>query len=225
MTQFDSTTSYGKKISPEWGMTQYGKPGCASYRVADDVAHEKILDIVDKGTAKMRELRFMMKLKSTQCFNCLHLQDGTCTYSEDDIKAAEKKFKKTPILCRLCKAPFPNFHYFLLKGEGGLSTYTCESCHHAETNGGLSERLRSTNKKRRTAKGEEITSGIFIVLLLLLQVTTDFIENEKTALTILIIVAVILLIDFLFFMYFAIKSLKEVIRERREKKRLQSENK
>ncbi|MHA1618551.1 MAG: hypothetical protein ACTSVZ_04655 [Promethearchaeota archaeon] len=112
MTQFDSTTSYGKKISPEWGMTQYGKLGCASYRVADDVAHEKILALVEKGTVKWREVRFILKLNSTQFFNCLHLQDGTCIYSEDDIKVAEKKFKKNSNIMPTLSRPLSEFSLF-----------------------------------------------------------------------------------------------------------------
>ena len=206
MSQIENTSIVSKKIRPEWGLTPYKKPGCASYRVADDVIHQKIIELMARGTVKLRETRFILKLKSTQCLNCLHLRDGTCPYSEDEIKSAAIKFKKTPILCRHCGAPFPNFHYFLLKGNEGISTYTCETCQLAEENGTLTQKLKTQKKQARSHKGEEITSVIFFILIVLFKISADFIEDYEDVKIIFVALAVVLFIDFFFFMWFTIRS-------------------
>ena len=68
-------------------------------------------------------------------------------------------------------------------------------------------------------RGKSMKLRKITILVILLQDTTNLIKDYDTALLITIIIAVILFIDFVFFMYFAIKSMREKIRARREKKR------
>lgn len=218
MTQIDQPSAFQRKIRPEFGFTPYKIPGCTSYRVSEDSIHRQMLVLVERGTAKLRETRFMRKLSPIPCLNCLHLKDRTCPYSEAEIKDAAAKFRKTPILCRHCGAPFVNFHYFLLKGVENATSYTCESCQLAEASGILAQHLQIQKKKARSNKAVEITSVIFLGLLGTLKILADFLGDSENFEIVLFIMAGALFIDFILFIGFALRDLREVLREKRKNK-------
>ena len=208
MSQIDDNTGFNEKIRPEWGLTAYKKQGCASYRVADDLTHHKMLDLVARGTVKLREARFVLKLNRTSCLNCLHLSTGACPYSEAEIKSAAAKYKKFTLQCQHCGTVVINFHFFLLQGMAGANNFTCEVCQQAEQNGDLPEHLRTCQKEDRETKGMEITEVVFLFILLLLKISFDFYHDSAVGQIIFFIVAGALFLDFFVFLGFFIKLLR-----------------
>jgi hypothetical protein len=207
MSQIDDNTGFNEKIRPEWGLTAYKKQGCTSYRVVDDIVHQKMLDLIARGTVKLREARFVLKLNRTSCLNCLHLSTGGCPYSEEEIKSVVAKYKKTTLRCHHCGTVVINFHFFLLQGMAGANTFTCEVCQQAEKTGDLPEQLRTQQKENRVTRDMQISEVIFLFLLLLLKISYDFYHDSALGQIIFFIVAGAFFLDFVVFLGFFIKSM------------------
>lgn len=200
------------KVHPTWGFTQYKNPGCTSFRVMDDRMHQKYLNIVTRGSMKLREASTLLKLTRNPCLNCLYLHDGSCPYSKDELIKTAKLYKKSPTICRHCGSTLINFHYFLLQEMGGRGgggkLYTCEVCKHAEQKGTLSEHLKTRQKDERLTKRAQFFELLFIVLLFALQISFNFYEDSAIGVVLFYCVVVAFFISFILFLVFTAKSMR-----------------